>query len=147
MHAQILPHAAILQPVVALIAWTLIMLVWTMVTRLSAMRGAGIDMGKLVGTKGSDTDGKLPPTAQWKAHNYNHLLEQPVLFYVVCVVIALSTADHPINTAFAWIYVGLRVAHSLLQATVNRVRPRFLLFAASSVVLAGLTLHASMAVF
>jgi hypothetical protein len=147
MHAQLLPHAQILQPVVALIAWTLVMLVWMLTTRLGAMRRAGVDMGKLVGTRGSDADGKLPPGAQWKAHNYNHLLEQPVLFYALCIVIALSTADHPVNTAFAWIYVALRVAHSLVQATVNRVQPRFLLFAASTVVLAGLTLHASMAVF
>jgi hypothetical protein len=140
-------HAEILRPVVALTAWTLAMMVWMVVTRLPAMKAAGIDMGTLVGTKGSDADRALPASVQWKAHNYNHLLEQPVLFYTVCFVIALSGTDHPVNAAFAWTYVALRVAHSLVQATINRVRPRFLLFAASSLVLFGLTVHAGLAVF
>lgn len=147
MHAEILRHADILRPVVAMIAWTLVMMLWMLRERLPAMKAAGIDMGSLIGTRGSDADRVLPASVQWKAHNNNHLLEQPVLFYAVCIVIALSTADHPVNTAFAWTYVALSIAHSLVQATVNRVRPRFLLFAASSVVLVGLTLHAAMAVF
>jgi hypothetical protein len=140
-------HAAILQPVVTLVAWTLVMMLWMLTTRLPAMKAAGIAMGSLTGTKGSDADRALPAAAQWKAHNYNHLHEQPTLFYAICLVIALAGADHPVNTAFAWAYVALRIAHSLVQATVNKVRPRFLLFAAASVVLTGLTLHAAMAVF
>jgi hypothetical protein len=140
-------HAEILKPVVVLIAWTLAMLLWMLVTRLPAMRAAGIRMSALTGTEGSDADRVLPASAQWKAHNYNHLHEQPTLFYALCFVIALAGADHPVNTAFAWTYVALRVAHSLVQATVNRVLPRFALFAAASVVLMALTLHAGMAVF
>lgn len=137
----------ILRPVVALIAWTIVMLVWMLATRLPAMRRAGIDLGKLVGTKASDADRGLPPEVQWIAHNHNHLMEQPTLFYAVCLTIALAGADHPVNTAFAWTYVALRIAHSLVQATSNRVRPRFMLFLLSSIALFALTLHAALAVF
>lgn len=137
----------ILRPVVALIAWTLVMMLWMMATRFPAMRRAGIDLANLVGTKASDADRSLPPEAQWKAHNYNHLMEQPTLFYAVCLTIVLAGADHPVNTAIAWAYVGLRIAHSLVQATVNRVRPRFMLFLLSSIALVSLTLHAAIAVF
>jgi hypothetical protein len=137
----------ILRPVVALIAWTIVMLVWMLATRLPAMRRAGLDLGKLVGTKASDADRGLPAEVQWIAHNHNHLMEQPTLFYAVCLTIALAGADHPVNTAIAWAYVGLRVAHSLVQATSNRVRPRFMLFLLSSIALFALTLHAAMAVF
>lgn len=140
-------HAEIIKPVVALVAWTLVVLLWAVASRLTAMRRAGIRMSTLVGTKGADADRVLPAAAQWKVHNYNHLLEQPTLFYVVCLVLALAGADHPFNIALAWTYVVLRVAHSLVQATVNRVLPRFVLFAAASVALLALTLHASMAVF
>ena len=70
----------ILQPAAVLIAWTLVMLGWMLATRLPALRAAGIRMGSLVGTKASDADRSLPASAQWKAHNYNHLLEQPTLF-------------------------------------------------------------------
>jgi hypothetical protein len=140
-------HSEILRPMVVLIAWTLVMLGWMLVTRLPAMKAAGVDMGTLVGTKASDADRSLPPQAQWKAHNYNHLMEQPTLFYAVCAVLALSGTGNGVNAWIAWAYVGLRIVHSLAQATSNRVRVRFLFFMLSSVMLAALTLHAALAVF
>lgn len=140
-------HAEILKPVVVLVAWTLVMLVWMLATRLPAMARAGIDMGRLVGTKAADADRGLPAEAQWKAHNHNHLMEQPTLFYAICLTLALAGAGNGVNSAIAWVYVGLRIAHSLVQATVNKVRPRFMLFILSSVALLALTLHAAMAVF
>jgi hypothetical protein len=136
-----------LQPVVALIAWTLVMLGWTIATRLPAMARAGVKLSALVGSKAADADRSLPAEAQWKAHNYNHLLEQPVLFYSVSGVIVLTGTGYGANVALAWAYVALRIAHSIWQATVNRVSVRFYLFIASSLVLAALTLHAGLAVF
>ncbi|MEG8017666.1 MAPEG family protein [Sphingomonas sp. LR55] len=140
-------HSDILRPMVVLIAWTLVMLAWTLTTRLPAMKAAGVDMGKLVGTKASDADRSLPPQVQWKAHNHNHLMEQPTLFYAVCTVLALSGTGNGINSWIAWAYVGLRIVHSLVQATSNRVRDRFVFFMLSSVMLVALTLHAALAVF
>ena len=89
----------------------------------------------------------LPAHIQWKAHNYNHLHEQPVLFYAVCLVIALTGTGSGINAWLAWAYVALRIAHSIWQSTVNQVSVRFALFLAASLALAALTLHAAMAVF
>ncbi len=140
-------HSDILRPMVVLIAWTLVMLAWTLATRLPAMNAAGVDMGKLVGTKASDADRSLPPQVQWKAHNHNHLMEQPTLFYAVCTVLALSGTGHGVNAWIAWAYVGLRIVHSVVQATSNRVRDRFVFFILSSVMLVALTLHAALAVF
>ena len=140
-------HPAILQPVVALVGWTLAMLGWTLVTRFRALARAGVKLSTLVGTKASDADRTLPASAQWKAHNYNHLHEQPTLFYAVCVVLAVAAPADALGAWLAWVYAGLRVAHSLVQATVNRVRPRFQLFMASSIVLAALTLDAARVVF
>ena len=140
-------HSEILRPMVALIAWTLVMLVWMVATRLPAMRAAGLDLGTLVGAKASDADRALPAQVQWKAHNYNHLMEQPTLFYAVCAVLAMSGTGNGVNAWIAWAYVGLRIAHSLVQATSNRVRARFLFFTLSSLMLVALTLHAALAVF
>lgn len=140
-------HADILRPVVALVAWTLVMLAWAVGTRLPAMRAAGIDLGTLVGTRPGDADRALPAAAQWKVHNYNHLAEQPTLFYAVCLALALIGPVHPFNVALAWAYVGLRVAHSVVQATINRIAFRFALFLLSTLVLVALTLHAGLAVF
>ena len=140
-------HSDILRPMVVLIAWTLVMLGWTLATRLPAMKAAGVDMGKLVGTKAADADRGLPANIQWKAHNHNHLMEQPTLFYAVCAVLALSGTGDGVNAWIAWAYVGLRIVHSLIQATTNRVRYRFVFFMLPSLMLVALTLHAALAVF
>jgi len=140
-------HSDILRPMVVLIAWTLVMLGWMLATRLPAMKAAGVDLRTLVGTKGSDADRSLPPQAQWKVHNYNHLMEQPTLFYAVCTVLALSGSGDGPNAWIAWAYVGLRILHSIAQATTNRVQTRFILFLLSSLALVALTLHAALAVF
>ena len=140
-------HSEILKPVVVLIAWTLVMLVWMLVTRLPAMKASGIDLGSLTGTKAADADAALPGKIQWKAHNHNHLMEQPTLFYAVCLVIALTETGGGMNAWIAWGYVGFRIAHSLWQATVNKVSIRFALFLGATVCLVALTLHAAMAVF
>ena len=140
-------HSEILQPVVVLIAWTLVMLVWMLITRLPAMKSSGIDLGKLVGTKPADADRSLPAEVQWKAHNYNHLMEQPTLFYAVCGVIALTGTGDGVNAWIAWAYVAFRIAHSVWQATINKVLIRFALFLGASLALVALTLHAAMAVF
>jgi hypothetical protein len=140
-------HSEILKPVVVLIAWTLVMFVWMIAVRLPAMKAAGIDITKLRGGKGSDADGVLPAKVQWKAHNYNHLLEQPTCFYAVSFVIAFTGTGDGINAWIAWTYVALRIAHSLWQATVNKVSIRFTIFMLATLCLIALTLHAAMAVF
>ena len=140
-------HLDILKPVVVLIAWTLVMLVWTVVTRLPALRKAGVDITKLTGGKGSDADMVLPAKTQWKAHNYNHLHEQPTLFYAVVFVIALTGTGDGMNAWIAWAYVALRIVHSIWQATVNKVSIRFAIFSLATICLVALTLHAAIAVF
>lgn len=140
-------HASILQPVVVLLGWTLVMMFWMMATRLPAMRKSGIDLGKLRGTKASDADLALPPAIQWKAHNYNHLMEQPTLFYAVALVLAMIGQGEGFNVILAWAYVGFRILHSIAQAVWNKVSVRFLFFVLSSVALVGLVLHAGIALF
>lgn len=125
-------------PVVALLAWTMVMFLWMYATRIPAMLKANVDIRNLRGTTGRSLDEVLPAKVQWKAHNYNHLLEQPVLFYAVCLLLILLAADSRWAVWLAWAYVALRVAHSLVQATVNVVRFRFLVFFAASLALIGL---------
>ena len=137
----------ILAPVVVLLAWTMVMWVWMYATRIPAMLKAGIDAKGMVGSTGASLRAQLPDNVSWKADNYNHLHEAPTLFYAVAIVLAIIGQGDGFNTTLAWAYVGLRIAHSLVQATVNRVAVRFALFALSSLALMGLILHAGIAVF
>ncbi|MGD9980917.1 MAG: MAPEG family protein [Hyphomonadaceae bacterium] len=127
-------------PVVALVIWSLIMLIWLYATRIPAMSKAKLRPGQA--TK-SDMDAL--PVAN-VANNYNHLMEQPTLFYAICFSLQfLGQGEHPINIGLAWLYVAIRVIHSLVQATVNIIIVRFLIFIAASLVLGALTFHAAIA--
>jgi hypothetical protein len=134
----------LLGPVVALVAWSLVMYIWMYAARLTAMKRAGISLKGRRGTRGSALEGVIPDEANWKAHNYAHLMEQPTIFYAIVFALILMRFDHPINVYIAWAYVGLRVIHSLIQATVNIVAYRFLVFTLSSLCLIGLTTHAAL---
>jgi hypothetical protein len=135
----------ILQPAVALMIWTMIIWAWMYASRIPAMQKAEIapDDAQVTGL----LDQKLPREVQWKAHNYNHLHEQPTIFYAVCIVLAIIGAGDGLSAFLAWIYMGLRVIHSIVQVTANKVMVRFVLFALSSVVLMVLIMEAALVVF
>ena len=132
--------SSILTPAAALVLWTLAMLVWMAATRGPELRKLGADKLK-PGTRGVDLDGVIDERVNWKAHNYNHLHEQPTLFYATVMILALAGFD-AIDVALAWAYVLLRIAHSWWQATVNDLRVRVTLFAVSSAFLLLLVLRA-----
>lgn len=138
---------SILQPVVVLAVWTMVMWAWMYATRIPAMREAKIDVAARTGGTGGSLDGVLPDKTQWIAHNYNHLHEAPTVFYATAIVLAMVGHGGGISTTVAWFYVMLRIVHSLVQATVNRVMVRFMLFALSSLALIVLVAEAALAVF
>lgn len=138
-------YSPILIPVVALVAWSLLMMLWMVATRLPAMRKAGMSLSSAPpGSRGSQLDGVLDDSVQWKSHNYNHLMEQPTLFYAIAITLALMDMGGGINYWLAWAYVGFRVLHSLVQATVNRLIYRTPLWVLASLCLIALTVHAGL---
>jgi len=134
-------QAEMLAPAAVLVAWTLVMLIWTAATRLPALGKIGGLKNAKPGGRGQDLEGVLDDRINWKSHNYAHLVEQPTLFYAVVLILAV-VGPHPLDPLLAWIYVGLRIVHSLWQALVNVVMIRFLLFILATIVLAMLTIHA-----
>jgi hypothetical protein len=116
------------------------MLFWLAATRYRLIKGRRLPNG----TRGVDLEREAPGPVHWPAHNYTHLMEQPTIFYAIVFALILMGFDSPINVWLAWGYVGLRVLHSLVQATVNRLAIRFPLFLLSSLCLVGLTTHAAL---
>ena len=138
-------HSAILQPVIVLVLWSMVMWGWLYATRLPAMVQARTkldpDLPRDIMMAG------LPPRVRWKADNYNHLMEQPTLFYATALTLALVGQGDGLNLWLAWAYVALRVVHSLIQALVNVILWRFAIFMVASSVLVFLAVRAAMAVF
>lgn len=123
---------SLIPPVLALIGWTFVMWVWLYATRIPALRAARVDL-VAVSRTGAQLD--LPPEVARVADNYNHLHEQPTLFYALALAAQLAGAVDRLSVGLAWGYVGLRVVHSLVQATRNVIIVRFWVFAAASLVL------------
>ena len=139
--------AGTLPPVVALAAWTMVMWAWMYATRIPALGAAKLDLDELARDPATSLDDVLPVGVQWKAHNYNHLHEAPTVFYAIAIVLAVIGQGDGLNAQLAWAYVALRVIHSIVQATVNKVMWRFVLFLLSSMVLIGLVVRAVMVMF
>lgn len=146
MHHQHLVGTGILGPVVALAAWTMVMWLWMYATRIPAINALPAP-GSDQGWTGAMLETLLPREVQWKAHNYNHLHEAPTVFYAIALTLALVGQGDGLNAVLGWTYVGLRIAHSIWHATVNRVMPRFILFALSSLTLIALIVHAALALY
>lgn len=130
-------------PVLALVLWTLFVWVWMYATRIPAMQRAGVKPQDAA--PAGSLKALLPPEANRVADNYNHLMEQPTIFYAAAIAAEIAGAGDAVNVGLAWGYVILRVAHSLVQCTVNVVVVRFGLFAISTLALAALAVRTALA--
>ena len=135
----------LLAPVIALVAWTALVWAWMYATRIPAILKARMVLDPQA-PRGAQM-ATLPARVRWKADNYNHLLEQPVLFYATALSLALLGDRSDWSLWLAWTYVLLRVVHSLWQATTNVIMVRFGLFFVSSLVLFALAIRAAIQVF
>ena len=134
-----------LAPVVILAAWTMVIWVWMYLTRIPAMQRAKMKPDPEA-PRGEQMS-RLPAQVRWKADNYNHLMEQPTVFYPVAIVLVLVGHGGGWGLRLAWAYVAIRIVHSLVQTTWNKIEVRFVLFALSSLVLVAmvaLAVHATL---
>jgi hypothetical protein len=138
-------ESPILQPVAALVLWSFVMWAWLYATRIPAMRKANVGMDPAMTI--DDVNRAIPPQVRWKADNYNHLMEQPTLFYATALALAFAGAGDGLNLGLAWAYVGLRVVHSLIQATVNVILARWAVFMLASIALLAMAVRLAAAVF
>src|SRR3546814_16244994 len=123
-----------------------LMLIWAAATRLTALKKVGVDLKAAPpGGRGADLETVLPPSVNWKSHNYTHLVEQPTLFYAVIAFLHLSGGDVGYTRWIAWAYVVLRIVYSLWQVTVNRFPVRFHIFMLYTLCLFALTVLAASA--
>jgi hypothetical protein len=136
--------SAILQPVMVMALLTTAMMIWMYATRIPAMQAAGIEPNDARDKGALDT---LPPWARWPADNYNHLFEQPTLFYAVALVIAVLGHVDATHVTCAWLFTVARIVHSLVQATLNIIMLRFSIFAISWLALAVMVVREALAIF
>ena len=138
-------HSTLLAPVITLVLWTLIMCVWLYATRIPAVRRNRIPLSPQQSK--DEFNSQLPAEVRWKADNYNHLMEQPTIFYAVALALAIAGGNSAFHLNLAWLYVGLRIVHSLIHATVNIIMLRFVVFVLATLVLAVLSVSAARLIY
>ena len=137
-------HSPILAPLIALVLWSFVMWAWLYATRIPAIVKHKIAFDPH--RPSEEFHARLPARVRWKADNYNHLMEQPTLFYAVVLTLAVIGEGAGLNAALAWLYVALRVVHSFVQAIVNIVVLRFAIFMIASLVLLAMAVRAAFVV-
>lgn len=120
-----------LYPMFAMFLWTFVVMV-----RNVQVRVGSVLKGELTNEYFELFRGGKPSDVVIKTGNhFRNLMELPPLFYVVCLAIMLIHRQDGVFLMLAWSYAALRVAHSLVHLTFNKVPPRFLFFALSNLVL------------
>jgi hypothetical protein len=122
----------LITPVLVLVAWSVLVWLWMIAGRVSVMRRERIHPQKAVRTREFATPGR----EQWVADNYNHLMEQPTIFYAAALAAHAAGQGDAINVGLAWTYVVVRIIHTLIQTTSNVVMWRFYAFILSTLALA-----------
>ena len=118
-------------------------MLWMAIARLRGFRQLGINLEQHPARLARRRPGRQAPTqAQWKSHNYNHLMEQPTIFYAIALTLALMDIGGGINYWLAWGYVGCASSTASCSARSTSSLIRFPLFALASLCLLGLTVHA-----
>lgn len=135
-----------LTPVLALIAWTLIILVVMYSRLIPYLRDANVDSQSTRSPEGKWRK-DLPERVQTGMHNYNHLFEQPTIFYALMFYLNLSGGTEAWVSVLAWLYVVLRVIHSLIQITTNQVMVRFTVFGVSTIALMAMAVRGVLLAF
>jgi len=114
--------------------WTWAIAGWMGVTRVWGMHKAGVSLYRAIAERQIELESKLPAAVNWKAHNYMHLTEYPTIVYPTVIILALLGGDSEFNVKVMWVYVGMRMVHSLVQTLWNRVIVRFCIFLGSACV-------------
>ena len=125
----------------ALVAWTFAVLLLIPVSRFRAAAQGRVNAGDFRFGESA----RVPGTVSLPNRNFMNLLELPVLFYVVCLALYVTLSVDRLAVTLAWIYFALRVAHSLVHLTYNKVFHRLAAYAASAVVLGALWIRLMLA--
>ena len=136
-------ESTLLGPIAVLVLWTFIMAGWMLALRIPAMKAAGLGVEDARHTRDLS---RLPSLPRSVADNYNHLHEQPTLFYAVALASTLAGLSDGLQTGLAWAYVAARVVHSFVQNSAMPVSARLLVFMLASAVLIVMTVRLALTV-
>lgn len=124
----------LIQPIIALFALTAV--VWLL---MFAFRNIAVARGvaslRYYRTYGTDAP---PEWVERPARTFMNLLEVPVLFYVVCILMLQTAQWDATQVSLAWLFVATRTLHALVYIAVNYVPLRLATYLMGCITLAAM---------
>jgi len=119
-------------PVIALILWTLVYAACMGIYRFRAVKEGAVDprIFRTYRDKSGMTDTMLK-----MSNHYDNLLQMPIVFYVVCILIYVTQRVDEVFIVLAWLFLAARVVHSFIHLGKNNTLYRFLSFGISVLIL------------
>jgi hypothetical protein len=122
---------ALLQPILALVGLTgAVWLLMVVYRNLALIRGMTSERYFQTYTLDAPAEWVERPTRA-----FMNLLEVPVLFYVVCLLMLVSGKVDRVQVALAWLFVGTRYVHALIYIGFNYIPLRFVSYASGVIAL------------
>lgn len=127
-------------PALALMLWTLLVLLQVPIRRFTAY------FRKRVGPRDFQygESANVPADVALPNRVFMNLVEVPVLFYALVFIAFSSNQVNAVSVGLAWLFVALRLAHSLIYFTYNHVIHRFAVFATSNLVVLAMIVYLGM---
>jgi hypothetical protein len=126
---------------IALVLWTFAVLMLIPRARIRAAREKRVRAADFAAGESQN----VPEDVRIPNRNFMNLLEAPVLFYVACLTVYVIGKVDIWSLSLAWLYVALRVGHSLVHLTYNHVIHRMRVYAVSIFVLMALWIRIALA--
>ena len=120
-------------PFIGMMALTFVVWTYMYYRRIGYMRRERIHPEKLKSRE--EATALLTGDVTYAANNLKNLFELPVLFYALCLFLFVTESVDNVYVIAAWTFFVLRVLHSLVHCTFNRVLLRFYIYAASALAL------------
>lgn len=133
---------AIFHPMLALVAWTFVVLMIIPRRRFRAARQKLVRAADFAYGESENVPGEV----RLPSRNLANLFETPVLFYVACLTLFVLGKVDAWSVGLAWAFVATRIVHSLVHVSYNNVIHRLRIFAVSVVLLIALWVRVAMMV-
>ena len=117
--------ALVLAPVFIQVALTFVLLIWSGVLRINAVRAKTVHPRDI-----ALGEPNWPPRPTQVANAYRNQLELPILFYLAILLAIIFGQATPAFVILSWLFVGTRIVHAAIHTTSNRVGRRFYAYTA-----------------
>lgn len=135
-----------LQPAAALMCWTFVIWFRLYFVRLRTMRQKRIHPQKMA-TRQARNALVISDRELQTSDNFQNLFELPVIFYAACLMAYLLQDVSDLSLMLAWSFVGMRIVHSVIHVTYNRVTHRSFAYLIGGLLLLALVLRLATQVF